>query len=81
LAKRLAWLLRLSAQSPKEIFAKIGFIGAGRVATIIGRHLIGADNKVALSILRGPAALAALLADMGPAASAGSKQELRNATW
>jgi len=54
---------------------KVGFIGAGRMATTIGRHLIGAGHEVVLSSFAGPEALAGLVADLGPAASAGSKQE------
>jgi 3-hydroxyisobutyrate dehydrogenase-like beta-hydroxyacid dehydrogenase len=54
---------------------KIGFIGAGRMATTIGRHLIGAGHEVILSSSRGPEALAGPVADLGPAASAGSKTE------
>src|ERR1700735_2639879 len=54
---------------------KVGFIGAGRMATTIGRHLIGGGHEVVLSSSRGPEALAGLVADLGPAASAGSKQE------
>jgi predicted dinucleotide-binding enzyme len=54
---------------------KVGFIGAGRMATTIGRHLIGAGHEVVLSSSRGPEALAVLVADLGPAASAGSKHE------
>ena len=37
---------------------KIGFIGAGRVATTIGRHLIGAGHEVVLSSSRWTPALA-----------------------
>ena len=54
---------------------KIGFIGAGRMATTISRHLIGAGHEIVLSSSRGPEALAGLVADLGLAASAGSKQE------
>lgn len=54
---------------------KIGFIGAGRMATTIARHLMGAGHEVILSSSRGLEALAGLVADLGPAASAGSKQE------
>ena len=54
---------------------KVGFIGAGRMATTIGRHLIGAGHEVVLSSSRKPEALAGLVADLGPAASAGSKQD------
>jgi 8-hydroxy-5-deazaflavin:NADPH oxidoreductase len=55
---------------------KVGFIGAGRMATTIGRHFIGAGHEVVLSSSRGPKPLAGLVADLGPAASAGSKQEV-----
>jgi predicted dinucleotide-binding enzyme len=54
---------------------KVGFIGAGRMATTIGRHLLGAGREVVLSSSRGPGALAGLVADLGPAATAGSKQD------
>ena len=54
---------------------KVGFIGAGRMATTIGRHLIGAGHEVVLSSSRGPEALAGRVADLGPAARAGSRQE------
>jgi predicted dinucleotide-binding enzyme len=54
---------------------KIGFIGAGRMATTIGRHLIGAGHEIVLSSSRGPEALVGIVADLGPAASAGSKEE------
>ena len=54
---------------------KVGFIGAGRMATTISRHLMGADHDVILSSSRGPDALAKLVADLGPAASAGSRRE------
>ena len=33
---------------------KVGLIGAGRMATTIGRHLIGAGHEVVLSSSRGP---------------------------
>ncbi|KMK69056.1 NADPH-dependent F420 reductase [Puniceibacterium sp. IMCC21224] len=54
---------------------KVGFIGAGCMATTMGRHLINAGHEVVLSSSRGPEALAVLVAELGPAASAGSKQE------
>jgi|SRR5450830_379982 len=54
---------------------KIGFIGAGRMAETIGRHLIGAGHEIVLSSSRGPEALAGLVANLGPLASAGYKQE------
>src|SRR6267154_2483690 len=72
-AKCLRWLRLL--ESLFETVMKVGFIGAGRMATTIGRHLIGAGHEVVLSSSRGPEALAGRIADLGPAASAGSKQE------
>jgi len=54
---------------------KIGFIGAGRMATTMGRHLIGAGHEVVLSSSRGPEALGSVVADLGPAASAGTRQQ------
>ena len=54
---------------------KIGFIGAGRMAETIGRHLIGAGHEIVLSSSRGPEALAGLVVNLGPLASAGYKQE------
>ena len=44
---------------------KVGFIGAGRMATTIGRHLIGAGHEVVLSSSRGPEVLAGVVADLG----------------
>jgi 8-hydroxy-5-deazaflavin:NADPH oxidoreductase len=54
---------------------KIGFIGAGRMATTIGRHLVNAGHEIVISSSRGPEALAGLVADLGPAAGASSKQQ------
>jgi len=54
---------------------KIGFIGAGRMATTIGRHLVNAGHEIVISSSRRPEALAGLVADLGPAASAGSKHQ------
>ena len=54
---------------------RIGFIGAGRMATTIGRHLVNAGHDIVMSSSRGPEALAGVVADLGPTASAGSKQQ------
>ena len=54
---------------------KIGFIGADTMATTFGRHLINADHEIVISNSRGPETLAGLVADLGPGASAGTKQE------
>ena len=53
---------------------RVGFIGAGRMATTIGRHLVNAGHEIVLSGSRGPDGLAGLVANLGPAASAGSKE-------
>ena len=44
------------------------------MATTISRHLIDAGHEVVLSSSRGPEALAGLVADLDPAASAGPRQ-------
>ena len=54
---------------------KIGFLGAGTVAGTFGRHLITAGHTIVVSNSRGPATLADFVADLGPGASAGTKQE------
>ncbi|WP_428487848.1 NADPH-dependent F420 reductase [Rhodopila sp.] len=54
---------------------KIGFIGAGKVAATFGRHLINAGHRIVISNSRGPETLAGLVADLGPGASAGTKQQ------
>ena len=54
---------------------KVGFIGAGNVTRTIGRHLITAGHTVVVSNSRGPATLADFVADLGPAAIAGTKQQ------
>src|SRR4029453_17877499 len=58
-----------------ETVRKVGFMGGGGRAATMGRSVIGASHEVVLSSSRGPEALAGLVADLGPAASAGSKQE------
>lgn len=52
---------------------KIGFIGAGRMATTIARHLITAGHQIVLSNSKGPDSLSAIVADLGASASAGTK--------
>ena len=54
---------------------KVGFIGAGNVAGTIGRHLINAGHTIVVSNSRGPATLADFVADLGPGAIAGTKQQ------
>lgn len=54
---------------------KVGFIGAGKVTRTIGRHFITAGHTVLVSNSRGPGTLADFVANLGPGASAGTKQQ------
>jgi 8-hydroxy-5-deazaflavin:NADPH oxidoreductase len=54
---------------------KIGFIGAGKVTRTLSRHFIGAGHTVVVSNSRGPETLADFVADLGPGALAGTKQQ------
>src|ERR1700689_4387003 len=54
---------------------KIGFIGAGNVTGTFGRHLITAGHTIVVSNSRGPETLADFVADLGPGAIAGTKQQ------
>jgi 8-hydroxy-5-deazaflavin:NADPH oxidoreductase len=54
---------------------KVGFIGAGNVTRTFGRHLINAGHSIVVSNSRGPETLAEFVADLGPRAIAGTKQQ------
>ena len=54
---------------------KVGFIGAGSVTGTFGRHLINAGHTIVVSNSRGPATLAGFVADLGPGAIAGTREE------
>jgi 8-hydroxy-5-deazaflavin:NADPH oxidoreductase len=54
---------------------KVGFIGAGNVTRTISRHLINAGHAVVVSNSRGPETLGEFVAELGPSASAGTKQQ------
>ena len=54
---------------------KVGFIGAGNVTRTIGRHLLTAGHTIVVSNSRGPETLADFVADLGPGAIAGTKQQ------
>jgi 8-hydroxy-5-deazaflavin:NADPH oxidoreductase len=54
---------------------KVGFIGAGNVARTMGRHLIIAGHTVVVCNSRGPETLANFVADLGPGATAGTKEQ------
>ncbi|RDU99627.1 NADPH-dependent F420 reductase [Trinickia dinghuensis] len=54
---------------------KIGFIGAGPVAQTIAKHVLAHGHQVVLSNSRGPESLAALVAELGSGAAAGTVKE------
>ena len=54
---------------------KIGFIGAGKVTRTFGRHLISAGHTIVVSNSRGPETLADFVADLGPSATAGTREQ------
>jgi len=55
---------------------KIGFIGAGKVTRTFGRHLINAGHTIVVSNSRGPETLADFVADLGPSAIAGTREQV-----
>ena len=54
---------------------KVGFIGAGKVVRTFGRHLITAGHTIVVSNSRGPETLANFVADLGPSAAAGTREQ------
>jgi 8-hydroxy-5-deazaflavin:NADPH oxidoreductase len=59
----------------RRLVMKVGFIGAGNVTRTFGRHLMTAGHTLVASNSRGPETLAGLVADLGPGATAGTKQQ------
>ena len=57
---------------------KVSFIGAGNVATTIGRHLLNAGHSILLSNTRGPQLLSKLVEELGEGAEAGAKEDALN---
>jgi predicted dinucleotide-binding enzyme len=55
---------------------RIGFIGAGRVAQVMGRHLLSAGHTIAICNSRGPETLASFVSGLGPGASAQTKDDV-----
>src|ERR1700730_8647738 len=53
----------------------VGFLGAGNITRTIGRHLINAGHTVVASNSRGPETLGKFVAELGPGARAGTKQQ------
>jgi 8-hydroxy-5-deazaflavin:NADPH oxidoreductase len=54
---------------------KVGFVGAGNVTRTFGRHLITAGHAVVVSNSRGPETLSDFVADLGPDAIAGTREQ------
>lgn len=54
---------------------KIGFLGAGNVTRTFGRHLMAAGHTIVVSNSRGPETLANFVADLGPGAIAGTREQ------
>jgi predicted dinucleotide-binding enzyme len=54
---------------------KIGFIGAGKVAQTIAKHVLPFGHRVLLSNTRGPDSLASVVKELGPGAEAGTPQQ------
>lgn len=55
---------------------RIGFIGAGRVTQVMGRHLLNAGHTIAVCNSRGPETLAGLIEEFGPGATAETKDQV-----
>lgn len=53
---------------------RVGFIGAGKNAQTMARHIMSAGHKVVLSNSHGPESLTEIVAELGPAASAGTRE-------
>jgi 8-hydroxy-5-deazaflavin:NADPH oxidoreductase len=64
----------LSTELERSVM-KIGFLGAGNVTRTFGRHLINAGHTIVVSNSRGPVTLGDFVADLGPGAVAGTKQQ------
>jgi 8-hydroxy-5-deazaflavin:NADPH oxidoreductase len=54
---------------------KVGFVGAGNVTGTFGRHLITAGHTIVVSNSRSPDTLVDFVANLGPDAIAGTKQQ------
>jgi hypothetical protein len=55
---------------------RIGFIGAGWVTRVMGRHLLNAGHTISVCNSRGPETLADFIKELGPGATAETKEEL-----
>ena len=54
---------------------RVGFIGAGTLTKTFGRHLMNAGHEILVSNSRGPETLAEIVGNLGPGATAGTKQQ------
>jgi 8-hydroxy-5-deazaflavin:NADPH oxidoreductase len=55
---------------------RIGFIGAGNVTRVMGRHLLNAGHTIAICNSRGSETLGELIKELGPGASAETKDQV-----
>jgi predicted dinucleotide-binding enzyme len=67
--------MKVAKSQERRSVMKVGFIGAGNVARTFGRHLLTAGHTIVVSNSRGPETLANFVADLGPGAIAGTKQQ------
>jgi 8-hydroxy-5-deazaflavin:NADPH oxidoreductase len=67
--------MKVAKSVSRRWLVKIGFLGAGNVTRTIGRHLIIAGHTIVVSNSRGPETLADFVADLGPGAVAGAKEQ------
>jgi predicted dinucleotide-binding enzyme len=54
----------------------IGILGAGRMGQTLARLLVNAGHRVCLANSRGPESLGPLVAELGPGATAGTREEV-----
>jgi 8-hydroxy-5-deazaflavin:NADPH oxidoreductase len=55
---------------------RIGFIGVGNVIKVMGRQLLNASHTIVVCNSRGPETLARLIKELGPGASAETKDRV-----
>jgi hypothetical protein len=67
--------MKVAKSVSRRWVVKIGFVGAGNVTRTFGRHLLNAGHTLVVSNSRGPETLADFVADLGPGAVAGTKEQ------
>ena len=55
---------------------RIGFIGAGWVTRVMGRHLLNAGHTISVCNSRGPQTLTDFVKELGPGATAATKEDV-----